>query len=79
MKKNTFLQEEKNSTKLFLWLFFVVFFVYDILYYDLFPKFAWLDFETGSSGWYDFMFIKYGIIVGLIPISIYLIKKKQSQ
>lgn len=79
MKKTTFIQEEKNSTKLFLWLFFVVFFVYDILYYDLFPKFAWLDFDTGSSGWYDFMFIKYGIIIGLIPISIYLIKKDKTE
>ncbi|MEK5077555.1 HD-GYP domain-containing protein [Solibacillus sp. FSL W7-1436] len=79
MKKTTFIQEEKNSTVLFLWLFFVVFFVYDILYYDLFPKFAWLDFDTGSSGWYDFMFIKYGIIIGLIPISIYLIKKDKTE
>ena len=70
MKKNTFLQEEKNSTKLFLWLFFVVFFVYDILYYDLFPAFPWHD----ELVWYDFMYFKYGVIVGMIPLSIYLIK-----
>lgn len=70
MKKNTFLQEEKNSTKLFLWLFFVVFFVYDILYYDLFPAFPWHD----EVVWFDFMYFKYGVIVGMIPLSIYLIK-----
>ena len=70
MKKNTFLQEEKNSTKLFLWLFFVVFFVYDILYYDLFPAFPWHD----EVVWYDFMYFKYGVIIGMIPLSIYLIK-----
>ncbi|MCM3720595.1 MULTISPECIES: HD-GYP domain-containing protein [Solibacillus] len=70
MKKTTFIQEEKNSTKLFLWLFFVVFFVYDILYYDLFPAFPWHD----ELVWYDFMYFKYGVIVGMIPLSIYLIK-----
>lgn len=58
MKKTSLLQEEKRSTILFLWLFYVVFFVYDILFYGLFPKFPWLDLDTGSTGWYDFMYIK---------------------
>ena len=78
MKKTSLLQEEKNSTVLFLWLFYVVFFVYDIFYYGLFPKFPWLEFENSSAGWHGFMTIKYGIIVGLIPISIYLIKKDKT-
>lgn len=74
MKKTSLLQEEKRSTVLFLWLFYVVFFVYDIFYYGLFPKFPWHDAGIGSTVWYDFMYIKYGVIVGLIPLSIYLIK-----
>ena len=78
MKKTSLFQEEKRSTILFLWLFYVVFFVYDILFYGLFPKFPWLDLDTGSTGWYDFMYIKYGIIAGLIPITIYLIKKDKT-
>ena len=74
MKKTSLLQEEKRSTKLFLWLFYIVFFVYDILYYDLFPAFPWHDANDKSLIWYDFMYIKYGVILGLIPLSIYLIK-----
>lgn len=78
MKKNTFLQEEKNSTVLFLLLFYVVFLGYDILYYGLFPHFPWLDTGSNSTVWYDFMYIKYGIILGLIPLSIYLIKANKT-
>lgn len=74
MKKTSLLQEEKRSTVLFLWLFYIVFFVYDILYYDLFPAFPWHDAGDKSLIWYDFMYIKYGVILGLIPLSIYLIK-----
>ncbi len=78
MKKTSLLQEEKNSTVLFLWLFYVVFFVYDIFYYNLFPAFPWIDVGTGSTIWYDFMYVKYGVIIALIPLSIYLIKKDKT-
>ena len=78
MKKTTLLQEEKQSTLLFLWLFYVVFFVYEILYYNLFPVFPWND-ATNEKVWHDFMFIKYGIMIGLIPLSIYLIKIEKTE
>ena len=65
MKKTSFLQEEKRSTILFLWLFYIVFFVYDILYYDLFPAFPWHDVNDKSMIWYNFMYVKYGVILGL--------------
>ncbi|MEK4386760.1 HD-GYP domain-containing protein [Solibacillus sp. FSL W7-1464] len=78
MKKTTFLKEEKNSTVLFLLLFYVVFLGYDILYYGLFPHFPWLDTGSNSTVWYDFMYVKYGIILGLIPFSIYLIKRNKT-
>lgn len=74
MKKSSLLQEEKRSTILFLWLFYIIFFVYDILYYDLFPAFPWHDAGNKSLIWYNFLYIKYGVILGLIPLSIYLIK-----
>lgn len=77
MKKTSLLQEEKNSTVLFLWLFYVVFFVYEIFYTNLFPAFPWNDVSTNSTVWYDFMFVKYGVIIALIPLSIYLIKKEK--
>ncbi|BAK15707.1 HD-GYP domain [Solibacillus silvestris StLB046] len=79
MKKTSLLQEEKRSTILFLWLFYIVFFVYDILYYDFFPAFPWHDANNKSLIWYNFMYIKYGLILGLIPLSIYLIKKNKTE
>lgn len=79
MKKTSLLQEEKNSTVLFLWLFYVVFFIYEILYYNLFPAFPWIDVNAKSSVWFDFMFVKYGVIIALIPFSIFLIKKEKTQ
>ncbi|SOC36482.1 HD-GYP domain-containing protein [Ureibacillus acetophenoni] len=78
MKKTSLLEEEKNSTVLFLWLFYLVFFVYDIFYYNLFPAFPWLDVGTAGTIWYDFMYVKYGVIIGLIPLFIYLIKKDKT-
>jgi putative nucleotidyltransferase with HDIG domain len=79
MKKTSLLQEEKRSTVLFLWLFFVVFFVYELLYHDLFPAFPWYDDSANNTVWYDFMFIKYGVMIALIPLSIYLIKKEKTE
>ncbi|MGE7022069.1 HD-GYP domain-containing protein [Solibacillus cecembensis] len=79
MKKTSLLQEEKNSTVLFLWLFNIVFFVYDIFYYKLFPAFPWIDVSANGSVWHDYMFFKYGVMIALIPFSIYLIKKKKTQ
>src|SRR5690606_36282474 len=79
MKKTTFLKEEKNSTVLFLLLFYVVFLGYDILYYGLFPHFPWLDTGSNSTVWYDFMYVKYCIILGLISFSIYLIKRNKTE
>ncbi|MER2129263.1 HD-GYP domain-containing protein [Solibacillus sp. FSL H8-0523] len=79
MKRTSLLQEEKRSTILFLWLFYVVFFVYEIFYYNLFPAFPWSNVGAKSTVWYDFMFVKYGVIIALIPLSIYLIKKEKTE
>lgn len=79
MKKTSLLQEEKHSTVLFLWLFYVVFFVYEIFYYNLLPAFPWIDGNAKSSVWHDLMFFKYGVMIALIPFSIYLIKKGKTE
>lgn len=79
MKKTSLLQEEKRSTILFLWLFYVVFFVYEIVYHNLFPAFPWYEDNANNTVWHDFMFVKYGVIIALIPLSIYLIKKKKTE
>ena len=79
MKKTSLLQEEKYSTVLFLWLFYVVFFVYDIFYYNLFPVIPWYDGSASNKVWYDFMYIKYGVMIALIPLSFYLIKRDNTK
>lgn len=79
MKKTSLLLEEKRSTILFLWLFYVVFFVYEIFYNNLFPTFPWSDVNTKSTVWYDFLFVKFGVMIALIPLSIYLIKKEKTE
>lgn len=78
MKTTSMLLEEKRSTVLFLLLFYIVFLMYDIFYYNLFPEFPWIDAGTGGVVWHDFMYLRYGIIIALIPISIYLIKKDKT-
>ena len=42
MKNTSLLQEEKRATVLFMWLFYIVFFLYDIFYYNLFPLLPWI-------------------------------------
>lgn len=78
MKKTSLLEEEKHSTVLFLWLFYITFFVYDIFYYNLFPAFPWINVGSGNTVWYDFMYVKYGVIIALIPLFIFLIKKDKT-
>lgn len=76
---NNLLQEEKRSTVLFLWLFFIVFFIYDMFYYYLFPRFPWYNNDTISSLWYYFMYVRYIVTVSLIPLSIYLVKNGRTE
>jgi len=78
MKNTSLLLEEKRSTILFLWLFYIVFFIYDIFYYRLFPDNPWIPADTGNPVWYDFMYIRYAIIIALIPASIYWINKDKA-
>lgn len=77
--KRSLLQEEKRSTILFMWLFYSVFLMYDIFYYNLFPIFPWSSDNIASLGWYNFMYVRYVVIMGLIPLSLYLIKKDKTR
>ncbi|WP_369824955.1 HD-GYP domain-containing protein [Sporosarcina sp. P13] len=70
------LQEEKRATVLFMWLFYIVFFLYDIFYYIFLPLLPWIAEALPDTVWYYLSFIKYIIIISLIPITIYLFKKE---
>ncbi|MDN4608773.1 HD-GYP domain-containing protein [Sporosarcina highlanderae] len=75
MKNTSLLHEEKRSTVLFMSLFYIVFFLYDIFYYNLFPLLPWMADAVPDTIWYFLSFSKHLIIICLIPISIYLFKK----
>ncbi|MEH6889650.1 ATP-binding protein [Bacillus sp. JJ864] len=74
-KAHILIQEEVKVLKLFLSLFYIIFFLNDILYYYFYPKVQTGDssigFPEGSLGFwmYAFMFL-------LLLISIYFTKKK---
>lgn len=65
--------EEKKAIKLFLWLFYTCFITYDILWYFILPKYT----EYGGSKFYNngLGLWLYIIIVCLLPVSIYFVKK----
>ena len=56
MKNTSLLQEEKRATVLFMWLFYIVFFLYDIFYYNLFPLFPWTTDVIPDPVWYYLKF-----------------------
>ncbi|MDR7002424.1 ATP-binding protein [Neobacillus niacini] len=65
--------EEKKAIKLFLWLFYITFFSYDIFYHFVYPKFSKSNItdilKEGLGYWY------YILILLALPLAIYLIKK----
>ena len=75
MNNKSILQEEKRATILFMWLFYIVFFLYEIIYYKVFPLLPWMADVVPDTVWYFLSFIKHLIIICLIPVSIYFFKK----
>lgn len=73
IRNPTLIFEEKKAIKLFLWLFYTVFFSFEIFYYYISPLYSDNKRETvfldGLGLW------QYILILGLLPLSIYFIKK----
>ncbi|WP_306345304.1 HD-GYP domain-containing protein [Ornithinibacillus bavariensis] len=66
------IQEEKRATIWFLWLFYIVFFVYDIFYNFLLPNTPWNAPMMIITKPFDY--VLYIIMIALLPFSFYLIK-----
>ena len=66
--------EEKKAVKLFIWLFYIIFFGFELIWNIIVPKFLHKNMiPFGSDGigyWY------YILIVILLPISIFLLKNR---
>lgn len=79
MKSASLLKEEKRSTILFLWLFYIVFFVYEMFYSKLFPAFPGIDYGSANPEYYNLLYVKYFVMIATIPVAIYLIKKEKTE
>jgi signal transduction histidine kinase len=73
IKNPQLIVEEKKAIKLFLWLFYIFFYTYDIFWYYILPKyFHYGRFEYPKDGLGLWLYI---LIFCLLPLSIYFIKK----
>jgi signal transduction histidine kinase len=64
--------EEIKATKLFLWLFYIIFFAYDLFYYFILPLYISdreIGFSTEGIGYWLHI-----IVLTFVPVSIYLLK-----
>jgi signal transduction histidine kinase len=71
-KLNKFVIEEIKASKLFLWLFYIIFLTYDLFYYFGMPMVNdnyESGFPEGGLGYWLHI-----IVLGLLPIAIYLLK-----
>jgi signal transduction histidine kinase len=69
---NKLISEEIKATKLFLWLFYIIFFSYDAFYYFIIPSVTksrdvGLP-EVGMGYWF------YILVLGILPLALYLLK-----
>jgi signal transduction histidine kinase len=73
IRNPTLIFEEKKAIKLFLWLFNIIFLSYDLFYFYILPMYSHnKTFGLPKSGLGIWLYI---FILGLLPISIYFIKK----
>jgi signal transduction histidine kinase len=64
--------EETKAIKLFLWLFYTIFFAFDIFYFYISPKYFKDKVEPPTEGLGLWLYV---LVLGLLPISMYFIKK----
>lgn len=72
-KRPALIFEEKKAIKLFLWLFYISYFAYDLFWYMILPKYSVVKdnkFPGDGLGYWLFL-----LILIMLPISIFLIKK----
>ncbi|SHM39849.1 HD-GYP domain-containing protein [Gracilibacillus kekensis] len=70
------LNEEKRTTIWFLWLFYGIYFGYEIVYYYILPQMPWELDTIGNKNGLDFFI--YAICILLIPLAYYLMKHDKS-
>ncbi|GAA0428178.1 hypothetical protein GCM10008983_00540 [Lentibacillus halophilus] len=75
-KASTLLDEERRTTIWFLWIFYIIYFSYDIVYYIILPEMPWESAQkvlnNGLGYW------TYIILLSLLPIAFYLMHREKT-
>jgi len=73
-KYKSLIYEEREALKVFILLFYIIFFLYDIIYYFVYPA---MDINEARIGWPEggMGIGVYILVISLFPISIYLQKR----
>ncbi|WP_226607554.1 ATP-binding protein [Bacillus cereus] len=73
-KLKSLIYEEREALKVFLLLFYIIFFLYDVIYYFVYPA---MDINGARIGWPEggMGIGVYILVISLFPISVYLQKK----
>ncbi|WP_270606273.1 MULTISPECIES: ATP-binding protein [Bacillus] len=73
-KFKSLIYEEREALKVFVLLFYIIFFLYDVIYYFVYPA---MDINGARIGWPEggMGIGLYILVISLFPISIYLQKK----
>jgi signal transduction histidine kinase len=69
--------EEIKATKLFLWLFYIIFFLYELFYYFLIPMISKGKIENIYSEGLGYWF--YVLVIGLLPLALYYLKSAKPE
>jgi signal transduction histidine kinase len=65
--------EEKKAVKLFLWLFYIIYFSFELFYDYIYPIYAGKVLGINNGGFGLWLYL---ILLGLLPVAIYFIKRE---
>src|SRR4051812_22818474 len=73
-KYKSLIYEEREALKVFILLFYIIFFLYDVIYYFVYPA---MNINEARVGWPEggMGIGVYILVISLFPISIYLQKQ----
>ncbi|GAB2532419.1 HD-GYP domain-containing protein [Gracilibacillus alcaliphilus] len=64
---------EKRATIWFLWLFYIIYYCYELIYYFMMPIVSWDNASQISKSFVDYLV--YVILLAILPAAIYLLRK----
>jgi signal transduction histidine kinase len=72
-KYNELIVEEVKATKLFIWMFYIIFIAYDVFYYVILPMIDGRNIGISKHGLGYWLYL---LVFGLFPIGVYYLKRR---